>query len=48
MGKDFQTKPKVFSLSVRLWSLKIKEESAEGVPEENPEGGSRLSLGTEH
>ena len=44
--KCFPDKPKAFPLFVRLWSSKTKEDAAEGLPEENPEGGFRLSLGT--
>ena len=39
-------KPKAFPLFVRLWGSKTEEDAAEGLPEENHEGGFRLSLGT--
>ena len=34
-------------LFVRLWGSKTEEDAAEGLPEENPEGGFRLSLARE-
>ena len=43
-GNFFPDKPKAFPLFVILWGLKT--DAAEGLPEENPEGGFRLSLGT--
>ena len=44
--KYFPDNPRAFPLFVRLWSSKTKEDAAEGLPEENPEGGFRRSLGT--
>ena len=45
-GKIFSDKPKAFPLFVRLWGSKTEEDAADGLPEENLEGGFRLSLGT--
>ena len=42
----FPDKPKAFPLLVRLFGSKTEEDAAEGLPEENPKGGFRLSLGT--
>ena len=40
-GQIFPDNP----LFVRLWGSKTKEDAADGLHEENPEGGFRLSLG---
>ena len=45
-GKICPDKSKAFPLFVRLLGSKTKDEAAEGLPEENPKGGFRLSLGT--
>ena len=46
-GNNFTDQPKAFPMFVRLWGSTTEEDAAEGLPEENPEGGVRLSLGTE-
>ena len=44
--KKIPDKPEAFPLFVRLWGSKTKEDAAEGLPEENPAGGFRISLRT--
>ena len=43
-GKFFPEEHKAFPLFFRLWGSTTEEDAAEGLPEENPEGGFRLSL----
>ena len=46
MGIFFTDKPEAFPVFFRLWGSKSEDDAVEGLPEENPEGGFRLSLGT--
>ena len=41
----FSDKTKAFPLFIRIWGSKTEEDAAKGLPEENTEGGFRLSLG---
>ena len=41
----FPDKPKAFPLFVRLWGSQTEEYAAEGLHEESPDGGFRLSRG---
>ena len=45
-GKIGPDNSKAFPLFVRRWGSKTEEDAAEGLTEENPKGGLRLSLGT--
>ena len=42
----FSHKPKAFPLFDILWASKSKEDTAQGLPEENPGVRFRLALGT--